>query len=218
MPESVRPQCGDPGCLICHNLKYEAQLLAYAEEHITALLVAGKSTGLSIDVGAHSGLWASNVAKWYRDAGFDNAVVLALDPGRTVPRGLEGVCTLEVAAWSSTNLMSMVGDGPTRHLSFNDGSYVVPCVKLDDLVSPDAWVDLLKVDVEGAEYHALHGAQKILERSERLIVVVEVHEQQLARFGNKPGEIFSLLGGLGYGPAYGTKYSPSRISKMVFVR
>lgn len=58
-------------------------------------------------------------------------------------------------------------------------------------------LDLIKCDVEGWEAHMLRGARESLARF-RPPLVLEVVESSLARAGETPGTIWSLLGPLGY--------------------
>lgn len=63
----------------------------------------------------------------------------------------------------------------TGHLS-ETGSIKVPLVRLDDLVSTGDILpaDIMKVDVEGAEYAALQGAQKLIE-DHRPTIFLDTH-------------------------------------------
>lgn len=46
----------------------------------------------------------------------------------------------------------------------------VPAARLDDLVPTDRHIDLLKIDVEGAELRALHGAVELLDRCRPVVL------------------------------------------------
>jgi hypothetical protein len=43
-------------------------------------------------------------------------------------------------------------------------SMTVPSFRLDDLIPPNKNIDLVKIDVEGAEYNALLGATELIQR------------------------------------------------------
>lgn len=63
---------------------------------------------------------------------------------------------------------------------FNNGDYVVtqvPMVRLDDVIA-DRRVDVIKVDIEGAEPLAMTGAERVL-RAQRPIVVSEINPNAL---------------------------------------
>lgn len=59
------------------------------------------------------------------------------------------------------------------------------------------WIDLVKVDVEGAEGEVLRGADTILERF-RPVVIVEMDRYREKVWGDSPELLCSMLGELGY--------------------
>lgn len=72
----------------------------------------------------------------------------------------------------------------------------VPCVPLDDLIGSQR-VDLIKVDVEGAEAAVLRGAMRALERC-RPLLCLEFRTEHLRRTGTRPDELINLLDSLDY--------------------
>jgi FkbM family methyltransferase len=71
----------------------------------------------------------------------------------------------------------------------------VPAAKLDSIVQQDFAlsehkVNWIKIDVEGAEFEVLKGAEEILSRSKDLSVLIEVHN---LRDGNFYAEIIDML-------------------------
>jgi FkbM family methyltransferase len=73
------------------------------------------------------------------------------------------------------------------------------------VVRLDAWaheqairrVDFIKLDVEGAEYRALRGAEALLRRH-RPVVVAELNDVCLRRDHREPQDVLSLLRAVGY--------------------
>jgi FkbM family methyltransferase len=72
----------------------------------------------------------------------------------------------------------------------------VRAAPLDELV-PEAAVDVLKVDVEGAEPQVLRGASAILERSPLLAAIVEFRNGPHAG-GEAPGDVLDFYESLGF--------------------
>lgn len=72
----------------------------------------------------------------------------------------------------------------------------VRAAPLDELV-PDGAVDVLKVDVEGAEPLVLRGARSVLERSPRLVAVVEFRDEPHLS-GESPEEVLAFYESLGF--------------------
>jgi FkbM family methyltransferase len=64
--------------------------------------------------------------------------------------------------------------------------------RLDDVVPPDYLPALVKIDVEGAEYHALLGGLEMLSAA-RPYVVFEFGAKSAAHYGTTPDDMYSLL-------------------------
>jgi FkbM family methyltransferase len=76
----------------------------------------------------------------------------------------------------------------------------VPVDTLDDFLSRRGveHVDFLKLDVEGAELSALRGAQNLVSRSPRPVVLVEVSDLRTAAWGYAASDILKQLSDRGY--------------------
>ncbi len=70
--------------------------------------------------------------------------------------------------------------------------------RLDDLIPEHIKIDLIKIDVEGAEYQVLLGAKKVLENN-KPIVLFECGLGGADIYGNTPDEIFDLFLACGLG-------------------
>jgi FkbM family methyltransferase len=64
--------------------------------------------------------------------------------------------------------------------------------KLDDLIPPNTNIDLIKIDVEGAEFKVLQGALKTLERCKPLIIF-EFGLGAADFYGSTPTEVYFYL-------------------------
>jgi hypothetical protein len=64
---------------------------------------------------------------------------------------------------------------------------------LDDLLKNVARVDVMKIDVEGAEPRVLRGAARVLERSPRITLFLELNPSALGASGSSPQELLGLL-------------------------
>jgi FkbM family methyltransferase len=74
-----------------------------------------------------------------------------------------------------------------------------PAVRLDDYASHNSLkrVDVIKLDIEGAELHALRGARQLLE-THRPTLLMEINRERCRGLGYEPEEMWSLLSPLGY--------------------
>jgi FkbM family methyltransferase len=75
-----------------------------------------------------------------------------------------------------------------RHPLAQSGSEVVETTTLDAFLESEGWprVDLVKVDVEGAEMDVLAGMEQILQRSDQLQLIVELNPCLLRDAGVDP--------------------------------
>ena len=64
--------------------------------------------------------------------------------------------------------------------------------KLDDIIRTDIRIDLIKIDVEGAEFHVLKGSFEILKRN-KPVIIFEFGLGAADFYGTNPEDIFSLL-------------------------
>jgi FkbM family methyltransferase len=97
---------------------------------------------------------------------------------------------------------SVPATGATTHsMSPNaDGERIeVRAYTVDELITQNACSspDVMKIDVEGAEYEVLQGMSQVLSKSPPRAIFVEIHDQ-VKHFGATPDEVKSLLREAGY--------------------
>lgn len=69
---------------------------------------------------------------------------------------------------------------------------------LDSVLPPGTRVDLIKMDIQGYETHALRGAQRVLSESPDVIMLIEFWPKGLARAGSSAGELLTRLRSEGF--------------------
>ena len=173
----------DPRCRWIRNASYEADVTAYLRPRIQA----GHTC---VDVGAHVGFYALQMALWTSPGGR----VIAFEPNPTARAVLEAnvalnrltgqITVVPAAAGAAPGSAELFHSGDTSGLSRLDapnpasasGPPVrVPVVTLDQYcatqrIRPD-WI---LVDAEGADLEVLRGAASLLTDT-RVQVVVEMH-------------------------------------------
>ena len=157
-----------------------------------------KPGSLFVDVGANVGYHAVLAAQL-------GAHVVAVEP---VPWTLEllhanvwrhgaDVEILEAAASDAAGTVRIAIDPAHRSgAQFGDEGVEVRAAPLDELV-PEGAVDVLKVDVEGAEPLVLRGAWAILERSPLLAAIVEFRDEPHVG-GEPPADVLAFYESLGF--------------------
>jgi FkbM family methyltransferase len=84
-------------------------------------------------------------------------------------------------------------------------SFKVPVVRLDDMLAGLERVDLIKLDVEGAELPVLRGAEQLIEMH-RPAIMAEVSDKRTQRFGYGSWDIVMFLHRHGYSFSKVTEY------------
>ena len=127
--------------------------------------------GVLVDVGAHVGRWALRLArKASRVIAVEaNPVTAAQLRAHIELNDLKNVDVLQVAAWDSYTQLRLedpngqTSGGSTRVLA-DGGGPLVEAALLDDFLCAESQIDLIKLDVEGADLHALRGLRETLSR------------------------------------------------------
>lgn len=63
---------------------------------------------------------------------------------------------------------------------------------LDDIIPQDIKIDLIKIDTEGAEYHVLLGAEKIISRC-KPIIIFEFEKGVIDKYETSPEMLYQLI-------------------------
>jgi FkbM family methyltransferase len=86
-------------------------------------------------------------------------------------------------------------------------SWQVPAVTLDKVLPAGLPIRLLKVDVEGADLHALRGGAERLRGPDAPLVMCEVADDMLRKMGASSAELMALMTDLGYQAYFCTRFS-----------
>lgn len=205
------------------TLQHAAQRVAAVEDEIAALRPLIRPGDVCLDVGAKHGAYALVMAA----ATGVQGQVFAFEPGPAPRRviqswrrllGAKHVTLIPKAVSDfngSSNLrvpkrhgLDVPGRGFLAAGTVGLGSNVEfrrHRTVRTDVVTLDAWsaqadvqhVDVVKIDVEGAEGAVLGGALDLLQRSLPL-VLVELEDRHLARLGTTASEVMEILTELGY--------------------
>jgi FkbM family methyltransferase len=165
-----------------HGGGHEDHLGPSGHEHqLAPFLRTFLGSGVFLDVGAHVGHWTVRLAPQARkviaiEANPDTAGVLRIN---IAMNKLRNVAVHNVAAWDNdTNLALFNFAGVARSGGVRvreDPAGTIPGCRLDTLLAAEQAVDLVKLDVEGADLHALEGMRGLLGKH-RPVMLIERHD------------------------------------------
>jgi len=180
----------------------EMEILSVALGHV-------RNHEMAIDGGANVGKWAMAMAPHFRAVMAFEPVGFSYQNLRERTDSTPNIYPSPTALWDSNMLLRMTH--PKKRTS-STAYYAAPALESapgegteEDCYASGIAIDtlnlddcnLLKLDLEGAEVRALRGASKTLRRC-RPVVIVEVVERQLRRYGDTPEGLDRLLRAHGY--------------------
>ena len=188
----------------------EAESTGEYEPVTTSLLESLLQEGMTfVDVGAHVGLFSVPATKWVGESGRVVAFEPHPDNYSMLLQNMErNRCPVQVEA-----IRSAVSDiSKTVHLhtsTYNTGDHQlyhqggrhtieVPCTTLDTFFAKGEQVDVIKMDVQGAEAAAFLGMHRVLEENREIQVVWELSPAQLEDAGSTAATLLDWLEELGF--------------------
>lgn len=171
--------------------------------------------GLAIDGGANVGLWTLELAKHFEQ-------VMAFEPVdfsyRALRERTEHVHTIYPIRAALFDRRCQVTMQHPKKRQTSTAYYCEPAqegatetvdaVAIDMMDMKGLELGLIKLDLEGAELRALEGAQRTLQE-QRPVLIIEVVERQLKRFGDTPMDLHAWLLARGYVAA--AEHAPNRV-------
>jgi FkbM family methyltransferase len=130
-----------------------------------------------VDCGAFTGVAIHKFLK----AGYEIDSFVAFEPDEANFRLLagrnfavrRGLC-LPLGTWSSTTQLRFAGDNSMGSCLSDEGNVTVQCVAIDDLLHGEP-VNVVKLDVEGAEIETLKGMRRIIHEQRPNLLVSAYH-------------------------------------------
>lgn len=170
-------------------------------EVIDAAIRKVTSFDIALDVGAHVGTWTVELPRHFTHVHafepiISNWIALAYNLEQ------RNVSSDKVTPWLVAVADKMANCRPTGIMNATMSSHIdpgkggrVPVIALDEI----CWgkVSLIKIDVEGCEWHVLKGAERLLEFHHPTLVI-EWKEHRLNKHGDYMPQIEALLEHHGY--------------------
>lgn len=190
------------------------------ESHVTGWMHDTLQPGqVMVDLGANVGYFTVLAAKRVGDSG--RVVAVEAHPGvfdvlrrNVVMNGYRSTVTLHnLAAWSgpgqvqlhrrqryaANSSLASAGADNLGELGDSEQVVTVESVAVDDLLAGAGRVDVVKVDIEGAEVHAFQGMARTLASNPEVAVMFEWSPEQIRLMGDDPKDLLVLLGDAGFG-------------------
>jgi FkbM family methyltransferase len=181
------------------------------EPELTGLIQRQTKPGnVAVDIGANIGYYTLILARCVGPQGrvfaFEpDPVNFALLKKNVETNGYANVVLVNKAlsdkAASAKLFLATDNLGDHRIFDPGDGRRSIPIetVALDDFMAdPPVSVDVIKMDVQGAEYRALRGMRSVLARSKSLTLFSEFWPYGLFKAGDDPEAFLALLRDLGF--------------------
>ena len=196
--------CGDFGVTL------EAESTGSYEPLTTSTIESILTEGMTfVDIGAHVGLFSLPALHWVGTSGIvisfephpDNYVMLLENASRNQ---LDDRLIAVQSAVSDTNEIVKLhtstfntGDHQLFHVGGRNTNQV-KCTTLDDYFPAGTQVDVIKMDVQGAESAAFIGMKRVLEDNLKIQVIWELSPSQLEDSGSSASEVMYWLADLGF--------------------
>jgi FkbM family methyltransferase len=182
------------------------------EPHITALFYSLLKPGdVMVDVGANIGYFSMLASRIVGPVGNVYAVEASPSTRQRLEtnlrlNGVSNVTVLPCAAWNEAGRATFYtdpdnrGGSSLRELHADVQADEVELVRLDDILPPEDFdrIRLIKIDIEGAEYQALQGLERILKTNRQLTIISEVEGDKLAELHSSPAQLIGFLEGQGF--------------------
>jgi FkbM family methyltransferase len=180
------------------------------ERHLTRRMLRYLTPGaVFVDVGANIGYYTLLAASRIRPSGR----VVAFEPnganvvllGRSLRHnGFDGVTIIGKALSDRDGLVAFGTDDTNGEISLTSDArhpMQVETVRADDVLAAEPRIDVVKMDIEGAEALALRGMTEVLRRHRPILFVEFSPEALRVISGVEPAQLLDLLRDHGYGIA-----------------
>ena len=158
---------------------------------------------VAADVGANIGIYSRFLSRCVGPSGFVHSFEPSGDNFARLSRATDGLsnvrCTQAVVGERSGDCKLYISDElNVDHRAYSAGgdsrrAVSTRMVALDDYFKPGERLDLIKIDVQGYELHALRGAQRVLRENMDIKLLLELWPAGLEQAGVKWEELIELL-------------------------
>lgn len=209
--------CGCQQCAPCYMAGYEQTEIDFVCSYLDVRKEKGTLTKVCVDVGAHVGLWSLKLSEWYQNRYNEIPAIYALEPDsinyeqlrKNAQQGETGIVPAQLAAWNKNAYLFVQKNANFgRHRVTDKGTCDRAAIRVNGIAldsvadTPEKrMMDVIKIDVEGAELTVLNGARQILLDNPHLLVVVEYSLDHMVAYGYRPHQCTNFMLAHGFRPA-----------------
>jgi FkbM family methyltransferase len=190
-----------------------------------------KNSKIFVDIGANIGFYSLLSAKTMNDKG----VVYSFEPERInyelltnniALNNFTSILPICKAVSNNTGSVKFYTDKLESggHSLFQDAvqfgkkslfdNTIVDAIKLDDFFGGNQKIDLMKIDVQGAEYNVLSGARKVIRNNDAIKIILEFCPYNLIQPGVTPQLCWDALTSLGLKYKYCIHSNDNKLEKI----
>lgn len=191
---------------------------SYERPYVRLLREALRPGDVFVDIGAHIGIHTFSMARQL--SRFRAGTVIAFEPAADLVSRLQETIRVNRIDNVDVVALSLGSSEGKRDLRADPERFDLADAAVRSFYGPgpiyatvasqtfDAWmstssvprIDVVKIDVEGAELEVLTGMREALDRHRPRIVGIEIRPYLLKQAGVQPGAIEAFLGSFGYTP------------------
>ena len=153
----------------------------YKEQYFYEDFLRPVNNEVYIDVGCFDG---HTIMQFIDFCNNDYALIYGLEPDSVNfkntsinTKNIPNLQLLNKGAWSKVTSLSFDASSSDGSRITNSGTIIIDTITIDDLVKDDI-VTLIKMDIEGAELDALHGASKTIMRNKPRLIICIYHKNE----------------------------------------
>lgn len=204
MPSSLSIKLGDflyKNAFPVYNIIYPLFKRRQDKQEIALLHKHIKKGDVVLDIGANIGFYTAILSDLVGSTG----KVYAFEPDKTNfsylqrnAAGLKNVFLINKAVSDTTGTITLYQSDLLNvdHKTYATNDYTskteIECVAIDDII-PEHKVDFIKIDIQGYEYFAFKGMQKIFKKNEDIKIITELYPYGLNNSGIQVNEFVSFL-------------------------
>ena len=188
----------------------EAESTGEYEPLTTKLLESLLDEGMTfVDIGAHVGLFTLPAVAWVGQTG--RVIAFEPHPGNyeMLEMNIQANNYTDRIETNQSAISDVTGQVQLHMSTFNTGDHQlfhkggrntveVSCTTLDDYLAIGEQVDVIKMDVQGAEAAAFRGMRRVLEDNTSIQIIWELSPAQLQDAGSSTDEILEWLSSLSF--------------------